>query len=356
MKNQQRLALLIGAALALAIADIHAIEITGTVRSVSGEKVTVATTGDNVPNAGDKAEIFFKIEGVEGDVSVASGSVLKVEGDSVQLRIENATGEVAKDQLVRIKSDNPQKRTAAAPPPPNVEDSNPTAAPKFAPQAEDSSRTASASPPLAVPSSTAPPRHGKLVFEDKFDDSKDRRLMEGNKNVNGERQMTVNPGTNRVWFYNNLSSDFYSECSVRLAGSAPSCAVGFSLRTLQKVKPSNTYDLVWLVPGAVGFASTRNGQTGSTQSQALPEGIYTEPTRSTVVGLESIGIYVRVFLDGTCVANFVTNGLSEGRDFGLAVNSTGQTACTAYFDDLKIYSASAAAQTSGEKKPKPRKR
>ena len=40
--------------------------------------------------------------------------MLKVDPDSVELKIENATGDVAKDQLVRITSDNPQKRVAPA--------------------------------------------------------------------------------------------------------------------------------------------------------------------------------------------------------------------------------------------------
>lgn len=81
------------------VVQIRAAEISGTVRAVNGETITVATTGDNVPNVGDKAEIFFKLAGVEGEIFVATGSVVKVEGDSIQVKIEKATGEVAKDQI-----------------------------------------------------------------------------------------------------------------------------------------------------------------------------------------------------------------------------------------------------------------
>lgn len=118
MMKRRRLALLICAMLTLGMEQICAIEITGTVRAVNGEAVTVAMTGDSVPDPGDKAEIFFKLDGVEGDVSVATGSVVKVNGNSVEVRIEKATGEVVKDHLVRIDSANPKK-----PPAPGVSDS-----------------------------------------------------------------------------------------------------------------------------------------------------------------------------------------------------------------------------------------
>ena len=108
--KRRGLSLLICAVFVRIVAQIYAAEIPGTVRAVSSETITVAVTGDSVPNVGDKAEIFFKLAGVEGDISVATGSVIKVEGDSIQVKIEKATGEVAKDQLVRITSEKPQKR------------------------------------------------------------------------------------------------------------------------------------------------------------------------------------------------------------------------------------------------------
>ena len=90
----------------------HAAELTGTVHAVNGDTVAVTIAGDLVPNAGDQALIFFKLAEGDDEISVATGSVVKVEGDSVQLKIWNATGEVEKDQLVRITCEKPEKRNA----------------------------------------------------------------------------------------------------------------------------------------------------------------------------------------------------------------------------------------------------
>lgn len=127
--NRNWFGLLCAIALILAT-QIRAAEITGTVRSVSGGTAIVALQGENVPSVGDKAEVFFKLAGAEEDVSVATGSVLRVEADSVEVKIENATGEVAKDLLVRITSPNPQKRVATV-------TSTPTSSPTTQPPASD---------------------------------------------------------------------------------------------------------------------------------------------------------------------------------------------------------------------------
>ena len=103
-----------GLIILIATTRTQAVEIKGTVLSVSGGTAAVAIQGDEAPNIGDKAEIFFNLAGT--DASVASASVTKVEADAVQLKIENATGEVAKDQLVRIASSNPQKRPTSSTP------------------------------------------------------------------------------------------------------------------------------------------------------------------------------------------------------------------------------------------------
>jgi outer membrane protein len=109
MKTLALLLLLIGAV------NLRAVELRGTVQQSAGNRASVALEGDALPVAGDKAEIFFKLPGTDEDISVATARVEKIEGDSVQLTIENATGEVAKDQLVRITSANPQKRGAVTP-------------------------------------------------------------------------------------------------------------------------------------------------------------------------------------------------------------------------------------------------
>jgi TPR repeat protein len=89
------------------------VEITGKVIAVNGNALATKLEGELTPNAGDKAEIFFKLDGVDGEISVATGSVQKVGGDSIELKIERATGEVAKGQLVRIISPMAQKRADA---------------------------------------------------------------------------------------------------------------------------------------------------------------------------------------------------------------------------------------------------
>lgn len=85
--------------------------VTGTVRAVSGQTVTVETH-EWLPVIGEPAEIFFKLADAGEEISVATGRVDKVKGDAVEVKIENATGEVGKGQLVRIASEKPQKRSS----------------------------------------------------------------------------------------------------------------------------------------------------------------------------------------------------------------------------------------------------
>jgi hypothetical protein len=88
-------------------------EIRGTVQTASGETATIAIEGESAPNVGDPVEIFFKLPGADEEISVGSGKVTAVNADIVEAKIEKATGTVSKDQLVRINSQNRQKRTAA---------------------------------------------------------------------------------------------------------------------------------------------------------------------------------------------------------------------------------------------------
>lgn len=101
--------LFVFAPLALA-ASLDGAEIMGQVRDTTGDTASVVTEGDLVPAVGDSGEIFFKVVD-DAEVFVGSGRVLKVESDSIQLKIEDATGDVAKGQLVRITSENPQTRS-----------------------------------------------------------------------------------------------------------------------------------------------------------------------------------------------------------------------------------------------------
>ena len=89
-------------------------EITGKVRDVSGETVTIELEGEARPAIGDNVEIFFTLAG--SDVSVATGKIVGVEAKVAKVKIENAPGSVAKDHLVRIK---PESRTTATAPSPS---------------------------------------------------------------------------------------------------------------------------------------------------------------------------------------------------------------------------------------------
>lgn len=111
---------------------------TGLVRSVSGELVTIESTGGTLPSVGDKAEIFFEIAGTHTEVSVASGHVQQVATGKIVVRIDNATGTVEANQRARFISDtsrNPSETPPPSPPPTTV--ASPPA--KLSPPAKSSS-------------------------------------------------------------------------------------------------------------------------------------------------------------------------------------------------------------------------
>lgn len=103
-------ALIAMAAFVLAGFEARAAEIKGTVRAVTGETVTVAVEGDVVPGPGDKVEIFFTLPGGDDEVSVGHGKVSAVNPDSIEVKIDAATGTVERNHHARITSANPQKR------------------------------------------------------------------------------------------------------------------------------------------------------------------------------------------------------------------------------------------------------
>ena len=78
--------------------------VSGKVTEVAGQTVTVSVEGSAAPAIGDSVEIFFKLAGAEEEVSVASGKIISVEPGTVKVRVERATGDVAKDQFARITS------------------------------------------------------------------------------------------------------------------------------------------------------------------------------------------------------------------------------------------------------------
>lgn len=95
---------------ALAVST-EAAEINGKISEASGDTATIVLEGELAPSVGDKAEIFFKHEGVE--ISVATGNVAEISATSAKVKITEASGTVSKDQSARITSDQPSKKPAA---------------------------------------------------------------------------------------------------------------------------------------------------------------------------------------------------------------------------------------------------
>ena len=103
---------MVGAALFCSCANVGAVEIKGTVRSATAENASIATEGEFLPSVGDPVEVYFKLPGADTEISVGSGKVTAVRGDSIEAKIDKATGTVSKNQLARITSEKPQKRSA----------------------------------------------------------------------------------------------------------------------------------------------------------------------------------------------------------------------------------------------------
>lgn len=100
--------------LLLAVVVCHrsatAADINGVVQSSTVKYATVTSTSNLVPTPGDKAKIYFKLPGVDSEISVATGHVYEITGPNIMVQIDQATGTVAKNQLVRITSTNPKKK------------------------------------------------------------------------------------------------------------------------------------------------------------------------------------------------------------------------------------------------------
>ena len=122
---------------------LEAADIKGAVREVSDHTATVMIEGEIIPGIGDSVEIFFKLAGSDDEVSVATGTVESVDGAMVKVKIENATGDVAKDQLARFK---PGKEESPA--------TSPTPVPSETPLP-----TPTKTLPPSIPFPTAPPKN-----------------------------------------------------------------------------------------------------------------------------------------------------------------------------------------------------
>lgn len=112
MKATSEFALLMSAVLALFTVHAGAAQTTGTVSEVTGQSALVKMNGDVLPPVGTKAEIYFKIAGVDEEISVATGTAGAIDHGALRVKIESATGNVEKGQLVRF---SPSGTTSAAP-------------------------------------------------------------------------------------------------------------------------------------------------------------------------------------------------------------------------------------------------
>lgn len=135
-----------------ALAQAQAAEIPGKVRSSTNKYATVVSDSDLVPVPGDKAQIYFKLPGIDVEVSVAMGHVYEITGPNIMVQIDSVTGSVAEDQLVRITSPNPKKKgelQAAA--------GSPSALSTQAATGLSSATTAARTPPPLQPTPSARP-------------------------------------------------------------------------------------------------------------------------------------------------------------------------------------------------------
>jgi hypothetical protein len=102
--NRNRLVALVLVVVVILASQSLAAEISGTVRSTTGEYTTVKSNSNSMPRPRDKAQIFFKIAGLDEEISVAEGYVYEITGANIMVKIEKATGTVEQGQLVRFTS------------------------------------------------------------------------------------------------------------------------------------------------------------------------------------------------------------------------------------------------------------
>ena len=93
---------------------IYGVDIPGVVKSATDKYATVVSDSDSVPLPGDKAAIYFKPPDSNEEVSVAKGHVYEITGPNIMVQIDQASGSVTKDQLVRVSSLHPKSKSELA--------------------------------------------------------------------------------------------------------------------------------------------------------------------------------------------------------------------------------------------------
>jgi hypothetical protein len=118
--NRIRLGALVSVVAIILASQTRAGEIMGTVRSVAEGYATVKSNSDSMPRPRDKAQIFFKMAGVDDEISVAEGYVYEITGSNIMVKIDKATGTVEQGQLVRFTTNattetTPESRATSSP-------------------------------------------------------------------------------------------------------------------------------------------------------------------------------------------------------------------------------------------------
>src|SRR4051794_36114179 len=91
--------------------QLGAAEINGQVREANESRVRISTDSELVPSVGDPVEIYFEVPGLDDPVEVGTGKVTAVTADSIEAKIDQIKAKVTKNQLVRISSSHPRKRS-----------------------------------------------------------------------------------------------------------------------------------------------------------------------------------------------------------------------------------------------------
>lgn len=133
-----------------------AVELTGHVTAAANNTAQIAVDGNSVPSPGDAATIYFKLPGTDDEVLVGTGKVTEVAADFVTVKIEDAKGTPAKDQLVRIESANPKPKSAVAIATPIPRTPEPPLIPSSTPRPPDYPQPVSASKPTKIDGATEP--------------------------------------------------------------------------------------------------------------------------------------------------------------------------------------------------------
>jgi len=92
-------------------------EIKGKVAEATEKTVRIVTDSDLLPNIGDKVEIYFEIPGLDDAVQVGTGLVTAVDANSITATIGETKTQLTRNQLARVTSASPRKRSELVPQP-----------------------------------------------------------------------------------------------------------------------------------------------------------------------------------------------------------------------------------------------